>query len=818
MYQLGIGERLSNKLKLSCHKNQIQIVIIDWLINGSVEEKIDANNVVLNCEESLALVNGLNHQINPQFKKEDFFRELNKMLENLLTKNEEFSNKKTRNRKNIEIRGWLLTMYAQTLSEKKYKEGLKILNSFINEDCDRKVTIYWAIIAILYNLPHLKNKEKLKYINKQFESISLNKDDKIERDRIYWLFVIWYINNNDSNIPNTNNNSNLNSDDELNNNQHQNHNHNQTHNYNQNQRQTHNQNQNQNQNRTSISSLLESPNIIPENDSIIFDKYTKEVRNLLSQGKKTPKDSGVDETLTELFVALSCKPCIAIIKSLQLFVDYVIEKDLNYFWKEKDIHMYKYLIICLRNYGRKEMKKYLGDIQENIYYKLFKLLSISRNYSSRIWNEIKLQILKSLRLYNRTTNKKILDELKEELLDTDLSIVFEACKTLKSIYEIDNCLKIVIEVLYNQSIKNVSFSDKKIFAISYSLKILSLKETNLINSLQDLEQGIDDYNKKNIIRKLFTEMGGMKVIKKSQQNNDIREKYMSLTTTAQNKVEEMFHKSIDDAKSAFKISLCMNVIVFMMGILLLGISGILAIVQRNEDNWAGVGVSSGTGFLSVVYSLFINKPSRKIRKNTNHLMRLKVIFLGYLRELTQMDQSFSKNLLDNENISHEVLDGYISKIKQSMQTSLDALRWEELLNKHNSSNISAESLGLDTSRESIDKNNNTNLNFNLNNNNNNSQESNYETNNKPYRSPPPNRHPPRLSSYSPNININRYESPHLEMEMEVFKPVIPCLEESVLCSKLQYINDNNDNNESEIEIELNDYQNKNHSHNNISIV
>ena len=63
-------------------------------------------------------------------------------------------------------------------------------------------------------------------------------------------------------------------------------------------------------------------------------------------------------------------------------------------------------------------------------------------------------------------------------------------------------------------------------------------------------------------------------------------------------------------------------------------------------------------------------------------MRLKVIFLGYLRELTQMDQTFSKNLIDNEIINQDILEKYVSKIKISMQNSLNALRWEESLNRN----------------------------------------------------------------------------------------------------------------------------------------
>ena len=52
----------------------------------------------------------------------------------------------------------------------------------------------------------------------------------------------------------------------------------------------------------------------------------------------------------------------------------------------------------------------------------------------------------------------------------------------------------------------------------------------------------------------------------------------------------MFEKSISDAKSAFKISLVMNIIVFM-GYHSSTMSGVLAVLNDNGDNWAGVGVS-----------------------------------------------------------------------------------------------------------------------------------------------------------------------------------------------------------------------------------
>ena len=157
-----------------------------------------------------------------------------------------------------------------------------------------------------------------------------------------------------------------------------------------------------------------------------------------------------------------------------------------------------------------------------------------------------------------------------------------------------------------------------------------------------------------------------------------------MTGNAQDKVEGMFHTSITDAKNAFKISIYMNVAVFLLGLSLLAVSGFMAIFnQEKEETWAGIGLSCGTGFLGVVYSLFINKPSRKIRRSTNHLMRLKVIFLGYLRELTQMDQTFSKQLLDPDPISQDTLLSYVSKINKAMNSALKALRWEEYLSNEN---------------------------------------------------------------------------------------------------------------------------------------
>ena len=322
--------------------------------------------------------------------------------------------------------------------------------------------------------------------------------------------------------------------------------------------------------------------------------------------------------LLDFFVALSFKPCVKIVRNISKYVDTIIDKDLNDFWREGDIHLYKYLIMSFQKYGFRECK--IKEDQINLYYKIVKLLTITRNYSSRIWNEIRQQLLKCIRIYYKNTKKKLIDNLKEELIDYDVAITCSACKTLYCIHECDGTMKNIVDILTEQKKKNSKYDDEKVMAVAYGLKLLSIKNKDILNSLDAILSNSNNHEDKNTVRILLTEMGGFTAINKLKENQNMREKYMEMTGEAQKKVEVMFDKSIRDEKKGFKYSLYMNLVVFGLGITLLGVSGFMAIFNDSQNDWAGVGLSAGTGFLSVVYSLFINKPSRKIRKSTNHLM------------------------------------------------------------------------------------------------------------------------------------------------------------------------------------------------------
>ena len=76
--------------------------------------------------------------------------------------------------------------------------SLATLKSFLSDDCDRKVTVYWTLISLLYCYDGFKNDEKKKFVNEYFGKIAINTSNQDKRDRVYWLLCIWYIDNGDA--------------------------------------------------------------------------------------------------------------------------------------------------------------------------------------------------------------------------------------------------------------------------------------------------------------------------------------------------------------------------------------------------------------------------------------------------------------------------------------------------------------------------------------------------------------------------------------------------------------------------------------------
>jgi hypothetical protein len=143
---------------------------------------------------------------------------------------------------------------------------------------------------------------------------------------------------------------------------------------------------------------------------------------------------------------------------------------------------------------------------------------------------------------------------------------------------------------------------------------------------------------------------------------------------AETKIRKLFEDSIVEARHGFKIAASMDIVVFAVGILLVLASAVSILRAGGTlDSWAGVGITGGTGLLGVVYGLLIANPRRQVRESVDHLMNLKVVFLGYLRQLHQTEQAYTRRLLDDRDFSTNEVSSFTDMVGLSMTKALSEL-------------------------------------------------------------------------------------------------------------------------------------------------
>jgi HEAT repeat protein len=154
-----------------------------------------------------------------------------------------------------------------------------------------------------------------------------------------------------------------------------------------------------------------------------------------------------------------------------------------------------------------------------------------------------------------------------------------------------------------------------------------------------------------IARRLLGEIGGLEAYSKLRARAFVTEQYTQQLEVAESKIREMFESTIDEARRGFGWAAKMDIGVFLLGLTLLALSGFAALFQAGGlHTWILAGAVGGTGLAGALYGLLVANPRRQISENVDHLMRLKVVFLSYLRQLHQIDQAFTRLLLEKPSL------------------------------------------------------------------------------------------------------------------------------------------------------------------------
>jgi len=250
----------------------------------------------------------------------------------------------------------------------------------------------------------------------------------------------------------------------------------------------------------------------------------------------------------------------------------------------------------------------------------------------------------------------------EELYDDNPTIVREAARSLEKILGVRRVIIRVIEAATKSTPDNVEKLANAIRWMDRDAVAVVLEEYMVSGPT----------NQQELARRLMSEMGGAVALQKLQTRTMVTEQYHKILERAEERVRELFESTISEAQRGFKLATGMDTAIFATGILLILASAGMTLWQDNFNVWTASLTGAG-GVLGVLYNILIAKPREQVKDAVHHLMYLKIVFLGYLRQLHQADQAYTRYVLEENNLSAEGVKAFSDIVGQIMSVAVRQL-------------------------------------------------------------------------------------------------------------------------------------------------
>jgi CHASE3 domain sensor protein len=154
------------------------------------------------------------------------------------------------------------------------------------------------------------------------------------------------------------------------------------------------------------------------------------------------------------------------------------------------------------------------------------------------------------------------------------------------------------------------------------------------------------------------------------QRKEVLDTYSTLLSDADTKAMTRFDQLMHSAQRAFSVSLIMHVTVFVVGLVVM-ITGLVVALQGGQDSFeAYVGIGAAGSSLATILWLFYRQPIQNIRRSVTGLMKVNVVFQGFVRQINQVDATFKRRFLDPASFAADEMTRTVDRIQQAVSETL----------------------------------------------------------------------------------------------------------------------------------------------------
>jgi HEAT repeat protein len=257
-------------------------------------------------------------------------------------------------------------------------------------------------------------------------------------------------------------------------------------------------------------------------------------------------------------------------------------------------------------------------------------------------------------------NPESQDALVRALADSDAEIRVQAARALQAILTKEEAVGTVVQ--------RALAEDTPREMLDYLLEALRRIDGTLSAEVLNRELGGQDRRRAQAAEEILVNLGGWAAVQRLSQRRSTLDSLDEILKESEEVVRTTFADTIRQARLNFYFAMAVNVLVVLVGIALIVIAiGQLAQDPSQLEEWI---VPGGAGVIGIIISLLFNNPRRNAREDLTSLMNVNVIFLGFLRQLNEIDATFKHAYIESPAFGTEDMRATVHQIDGAVERTL----------------------------------------------------------------------------------------------------------------------------------------------------
>jgi HEAT repeat protein len=270
--------------------------------------------------------------------------------------------------------------------------------------------------------------------------------------------------------------------------------------------------------------------------------------------------------------------------------------------------------------------------------------------------------LTAVQAIGRLGNSAGKDALLQALLDEDAEIRVQATIALTSLLPQTDAVSLIIQRALSED------TPKELWGHLYDALRRIDSERIISVEILNKELGGEDRRRAEAAEEILLNLGGWAAMHRLTQRRTTLQTLDNILSESEQVVRATFKDTIRQAHRNFYFAMFVNVLVVGIGIALI----VIAIKQLAHDptkleSWV---LPGGAGVLGIVINGWFNNPRQHAREDLTTLLDVNVIFLGYLRQLNQIDATFKHAYIENFEFGLDDMKSTVQQIDRTLDRTL----------------------------------------------------------------------------------------------------------------------------------------------------